>query len=63
MGDKALEQVRAPELPPAWANPQGPLPPACPVLTAQLDSLWECFRKQMTDPASARGCATNWRVS
>jgi len=32
------------------ADPQGPLPPACPVPTAQLDSLWECFGKQMTDP-------------
>ena len=42
--------VRAPELPPALADPQGPLPPACPVPTAQLDSLWECFGKQMTDP-------------
>ncbi len=31
LGEGALEQVRAPELPPALADPQGPLPPACPV--------------------------------
>jgi hypothetical protein len=51
----ALEQVRAPELPPALADPQGPLPPACPVGTARLDSLWECFHKQVTDPRDPRG--------
>jgi len=53
--ESALEQVRAPELPPALADPQGPLPPACPVPTARLDSLWECFHKQMTDPRDPRG--------
>jgi len=37
--------VQAPELPPAWADPQGPLPPACPVGTARLDSLWQCFQR------------------
>jgi hypothetical protein len=55
LGDGALEQVRAAELPSAWADPQGPLPPACPVPTARLDSLWECFRRQMTDPRKAKG--------
>ena len=55
LGEGALEQVRAPELPPALADPQGPLPPACPVPTARLDSLWECFHKQMTDPRDPRG--------
>ena len=53
----ALEQARAAELPPALADPQGPLPPACPVATARLDSLWECFRKQMTDPREPQGSA------
>src|ERR1035438_9070229 len=43
LGARALEQVRAPELPLAWADPQGPLPPACPVATAGLGSFWECF--------------------
>jgi hypothetical protein len=55
LGEGALEQVRAPELAPALADPQGPLPPACPVSTARLDSLWECFHKQMTDPRDPRG--------
>ena len=55
LGEGTLEQVRAAELPAALADPQGPLPPACPVPTAQLDSLWERFRKQMTDPRKARG--------
>jgi hypothetical protein len=51
----ALEQLRAAELPPAWADPHGPRPPACPVPTLQLDSLWECFYKLMTDPRDRRG--------
>ena len=55
LGAGALEQVRAAELPPAWADPQGPRPPACPVPTGRLDSLWECFYKLMTDPRDPRG--------
>ena len=55
LGEGALEQARSPELPAALADPQGPLPPACPVPTARLDSLWECFRKQMTDPRDPHG--------
>jgi hypothetical protein len=55
LGAGALEQVRAAELPPALADPERPLPPACLVPTARLDSLWECFRKQMTDPRKAKG--------
>jgi Domain of unknown function (DUF4338)/DDE_Tnp_1-associated len=55
LGEAALEQVRALELPPTLADPQGPLPPACPVPTAGLPSLWERFRKQMTDPRDPRG--------
>ena len=55
LGAGVLEQVQAPELPPAWADPQGPLPPACPVGTARLGSLWQCFHKQMTDPRHPRG--------
>ena len=55
LAESALEQVRALELPPALADPQGPLPPACPVPTARLDSLWECFCKQMTDPRKPKG--------
>jgi hypothetical protein len=55
LGKGALEQARAPELAPALADPQGPLPPACPVPTAGLDSLWGWFHKQMTDPRDPRG--------
>ena len=55
LGAGALERVRAPELPAAWADPQGPLPPACPVRTDQLDSLWERFHRQMTEPRHRRG--------
>ena len=51
----ALEPLRAPELPPALADPQGPLPPACPVATAHLGSLWEGFRSQVTDPRKPKG--------
>ena len=55
LGEQALAQVRAPELPPALADPQGPRPPACPVPTLQLDSLWECFHQQITDPRKPKG--------
>jgi len=48
-------KVRAPELPPALVDPQGPLPPACPVATARLGSLWECFYRGPTDPRKPRG--------
>jgi hypothetical protein len=51
----ALEQVQAPELPPALADPQGPLPPACSVATGRLDSLWERFHRRMTDPRDPHG--------
>jgi hypothetical protein len=36
----------------ATADPQGPLPPACPVGIARLDSLWECLQKALM-PAKA----------
>jgi hypothetical protein len=55
LGEGALQQARAPQLPPALANPQGPPPPACPVATGQLDSLWDCFRKRISDPRKPRG--------
>jgi Domain of unknown function (DUF4338)/DDE_Tnp_1-associated len=55
LGEGALEQAQAAELPSALADPQGPLPPACPVRTTELDSLWDYFRKRMTDPRKARG--------
>jgi len=50
-----MEQIGAPELPAAWADPKGPRPPACPVPTPRLDSLWECFHQHMTDPRKPKG--------
>jgi hypothetical protein len=55
LSDGALEQLRAAELPCAWADPEHPLPPACPVATTQLTPLWECFHQLMTDPRHPRG--------
>jgi hypothetical protein len=55
LAEGALEEVRSLELPWALANPQGPLPPPCPVPTARLDSLWERFRKHLTDPRNPHG--------
>ena len=55
LGPRALEQARAPELPLALADPQGPLPPACPVPTTRLDSLWACFHKHLIDPRKPQG--------
>jgi hypothetical protein len=51
----ALEQLRAAELPAALAVHQRPLPPPCPVSTGQLLSLWEYFRKGLTDPRRPKG--------
>jgi hypothetical protein len=53
--ENALEQVRAAELAPELADPQHPKPPACPVATSGLDSLWEWFHQRMTDPRKRRG--------
>lgn len=55
LGDGALEQLRATELPPSLAPQQRPVPPACPVLTEQLPSLWQCFGDRLTDPRKPRG--------
>jgi hypothetical protein len=55
LGEAALEQACAPELPAALADPQGPLPPACPVRTNELDSLRERFHKHITEPRKPRG--------
>jgi len=55
LGKGALEQARAVELPAALAAPGGPLPPACPVGTLKLDSLWQCFHRRMSDPRHPKG--------
>lgn len=55
LGQHALEQARAAQLPAALADPQHPLPPPCPVPPGRLDSLWECFHRCLTDPRKPRG--------
>jgi hypothetical protein len=50
-----LEQLRAPALPGYLAAQERLLPPACPVPTDQLPSLWECFRDRLTDPRKRKG--------
>jgi hypothetical protein len=54
LSEGALEPLRAAELPPAWVDPEQPVP-GCPVATPQLGSLWECFRQGMIDPRHRRG--------
>jgi hypothetical protein len=55
LGAWALEQLRAPELPAHLAGQERPLPPACPVPTDQLLSLWQAFRDRLTDPRKPKG--------
>lgn len=51
---QALEQLRAPQLSECLRKGEPP-PPPCPVETARLDSLWECFHKDLTDPRKPKG--------
>jgi hypothetical protein len=51
----ALEQLRAAELAPELAEPTGPRPPACPVATAQLESLRVCFGSYITEHRKRKG--------
>ena len=55
LGPKALDQLRAEELPKSLEGKQGPLPPEVPIATAQIDSLRTFIRQQVTDPRSPRG--------
>ncbi len=55
LSSSALEQLRAPQLPAHLAGQERPLPPACPVPTEQLPSLWQCFRDRLTDPRKPKG--------
>jgi hypothetical protein len=55
LSPKALEELRASELPAHLADHQKPLPPPCPVATERLPSLWESFRDHLTDPRKAKG--------
>lgn len=51
----ALAQLRAAARPAAWADPEHPWPPAAPVATARLDSLWAWFHERLRDPRRRRG--------
>src|SRR3989441_5606277 len=55
LSSTALEQLRAPELSRDLIDWARPLPPACPVATGQLDSLYECFRSRMTEHRKRKG--------
>jgi hypothetical protein len=55
LGPKALEQLRAAELPAHLSGGQKPLPPPCPVATERLHSLRQRFRDHLTDPRKPRG--------
>jgi len=55
LSSSALEQLRAAELPASLAEQERPLPPACPVPTDQLPSLWQSFRDRLTDPRKPKG--------
>jgi hypothetical protein len=50
----ALEQLRAPQLPECLSKGEAP-PPPCPVGSEQLDSLWECFHRELTEPRKPKG--------
>jgi len=52
---RALEQLRAAELPAALASPGRPLPPPCPVATDQMDSLYDYFRGYVREHRKAKG--------
>lgn len=51
----ALATLRKEELPAPLANQERLLPPACPVATERLGSLWEAFRDLLTDLRHTQG--------
>lgn len=56
LGRKDLALLRRPELPAHLQAPGAkPPPPACPVPTVQMDSLWEHFRKNVCDYRDPHG--------
>jgi len=54
LSPRALTQLRAPCLREGLGTAAEP-PPPCPVVTAQLTSLWDHFRREVTDPRHRRG--------
>lgn len=55
LGPKALEQLRAQVLEPQLQSEGRPLPPAVPITTGQMDSLWAFVYANLTDPRKPRG--------
>jgi DDE_Tnp_1-associated/Domain of unknown function (DUF4338) len=55
LGAKALEQLRARELPPELTACGPALPPLPPVQTPQMESLWRYARRGLTDPRRPKG--------
>jgi hypothetical protein len=55
LGPSALKHLRAAQLPPHLASQERPLPPACPVPTDRLLSLWQWFKDRMTEPRKPKG--------
>lgn len=55
LSPEALAQLRAAELPESLRLDKPAPPPPCPVVTAQLTSLWFHFREGITDPRKPQG--------
>ena len=55
LGPNALEQLRAEVLAPELHSAGPPLPPAVPIPTGQMESLWAFVYAHLTDPRKPRG--------
>ena len=55
LGPRALEGLRAEQLPSELIDPSRPAPPLPPVKTALMDSLWQHVHKKLRDPRHKRG--------
>src|SRR6266536_43595 len=54
LGPRALERLRAEQLPSELIDPSRPAPPVPPVKTALMDSLWQHVQKKLRDPRHKR---------
>lgn len=55
LGPDALAQLQARELPPQLQSDRPPPPPPVPIVTEQMDSLWDFVRPRLTDPRQPKG--------
>lgn len=55
LDEVALAMLRAGQMPEFLLHAQGVLPPPCPLAPKKLDSLWDYFHRQLTDPRKPRG--------